>query len=588
MADLETTEPYGYSDLEAGEFRYLVLKPGALSDCLQCELHHTSFPAAPEYEAISYVWGNPEKNRRIQCDGKSMNITDSLWDALLGLRYKSAGKERVLWADAVCINQTCDRDKSQQVALMGMVYSHAVRTLIWLGKDASGAIGHGLQFISMLAPIVEYDQQDQENVVGVTESGARVHLRHGDFDSWILHAVLTVAPVFGAAWFRRLWTLQEVVLSRHAVLLAGSVSIPYSELQRAMSSAKVTHDFIYHQDKLDYRAITNFNNISQVSRLSQEKSTVSSLKVPPILHMMNLTAWYDYTDDRDGIYALLGMTTHPGFESDYNLSVEGSYSRFSIWALDTFPNLEMLSYARGLIPTQYEIPSWQPCPRQFENPVTFLNVRHFSAWEPQPLDLPSKFWSLSKEDGGLVLEGILVDAVLSRTASGKLFNGVSIKQRKEALLEALRISECKRQFLDDARYQRFWKAMTPDMDAPGTATDEYEYFNSIDPGTSQSARRSGSVDSVAQDRMSRSMTRWPRFRCFCLTHGDRFAWTPHMTEPGDKIFVIRGARLPYVLRPNSGGSIGTFTLVGECWLEGMMQGEAVDSVGMEWERICLL
>ena len=38
-----------------------------------------------------------------------------------------------IWADAICINQEDDAEKSLEVAQMGKVYENARRVLIWLG-----------------------------------------------------------------------------------------------------------------------------------------------------------------------------------------------------------------------------------------------------------------------------------------------------------------------------------------------------------------------------------------------------------------------------------------------------------------------
>ncbi|KAF4625929.1 hypothetical protein G7Y89_g12234 [Cudoniella acicularis] len=42
---------------------------------------------------------------------------------------------RCLWIDALCINQKDDAEKSVQVALMGSIYSKALRVVIWLGAE---------------------------------------------------------------------------------------------------------------------------------------------------------------------------------------------------------------------------------------------------------------------------------------------------------------------------------------------------------------------------------------------------------------------------------------------------------------------
>jgi hypothetical protein len=49
-------------------------------------------------------------------------------------------RKRLIWADAVCINQADDEEKSWQVRMMGDVYRNADRVLIWLGLAEDGSI----------------------------------------------------------------------------------------------------------------------------------------------------------------------------------------------------------------------------------------------------------------------------------------------------------------------------------------------------------------------------------------------------------------------------------------------------------------
>jgi hypothetical protein len=89
---------------------------------------------APSYEAISYVWGAPEFIKQIACGTSSIKITRSCSYALHHLRLED--KSRILWIDACCINQESRRERSQQVGMMGDIYSKAKCTLVWLGKTA--------------------------------------------------------------------------------------------------------------------------------------------------------------------------------------------------------------------------------------------------------------------------------------------------------------------------------------------------------------------------------------------------------------------------------------------------------------------
>jgi len=57
-----------------------------------------------KFEALSYVWGSPEKVFPIYytAESQAISITQNLFQALRHLRYSKSS--RVLWVDALCIN----------------------------------------------------------------------------------------------------------------------------------------------------------------------------------------------------------------------------------------------------------------------------------------------------------------------------------------------------------------------------------------------------------------------------------------------------------------------------------------------------
>lgn len=71
---------------------------------------------------------------------------------------------------------------------------------------------------------------------------------------------------------------------------------------------------------------------------------------------------------------------------------------------------------------------------------------------------------------------------------------------------------------------------------------------------------------------------------FCTTEGGRFGQVRPWAQEGDLFCVILGAEIPYLLRPTGRG---TYTLVGDCFLQGMMQGEALTDDSFETVDIVL-
>jgi hypothetical protein len=112
---------------------------------IRCELFEYSLPDETKsshlYEAISYVWGSKEDLQTIIIDNCSFKITRNLFTALRHLRDEQLS--RIIWVDAVCINQKEDTEKEHQIALMAEIYAKSSRVVVWLGdteNDSDRAI----------------------------------------------------------------------------------------------------------------------------------------------------------------------------------------------------------------------------------------------------------------------------------------------------------------------------------------------------------------------------------------------------------------------------------------------------------------
>jgi hypothetical protein len=134
---------YKYSPLskEDRSVRLLRLLPSATEGAeIKCEIFEyclVSNGVGHPYEALSYVWGDPTDRKSIHLNGHTFDITKNLHAALLRLRNPFV--ERVLWVDAICINQQDDGEKEQQIQYMYRVYGQATRVVVWLGDMADNS-----------------------------------------------------------------------------------------------------------------------------------------------------------------------------------------------------------------------------------------------------------------------------------------------------------------------------------------------------------------------------------------------------------------------------------------------------------------
>jgi hypothetical protein len=178
-----------YSSLSLGpdSIRLLRLMPHEDETApIQCQLFDYSLQESDKrthlYEALSYVWGSSDKPRFISVDDHDLPVTVSLHAALSRLRNRYI--ERVIWADAVCINQTDLQERSCQVQLMAKIYSKASRIVVWLGEMADDS-DRALEEI-----LVAADKQSTNR----SNNGT------------IQQAILTLLQ---RPWFRRIWVRND-------------------------------------------------------------------------------------------------------------------------------------------------------------------------------------------------------------------------------------------------------------------------------------------------------------------------------------------------------------------------------------------
>ncbi|XTI82840.1 HET-domain-containing protein [Cenococcum geophilum] len=119
---LDTSKPH---------IRILKLHKGADDSPITCRLQIVSLDDNPEYETLSYVWGDPEKTKSIIIGGEIFNATENLVDFLHCLRQRIA--DRFLWVDAICIDQSNVEEKNRQLGLMARIYRQAKEAHIWFG-----------------------------------------------------------------------------------------------------------------------------------------------------------------------------------------------------------------------------------------------------------------------------------------------------------------------------------------------------------------------------------------------------------------------------------------------------------------------
>jgi len=242
-------------DLERPGFRLMRLLPGS-GNLIQCVVFQVWFDErenAITYEALSYTWGDSKDLQVILVNGARFFVTKNLWSTLRYLRLERS--DRVLWVDAVCIDQENYREKGHQVKQMGEIYSQANSVIFWLGDPTpeTNFLMTSLMRLQQAStqeacnewpvndkrwgilwrktsqllrvdapPAVDSDDRRWQLQWREVARSLPNHIGHTSAIDCLRQALF---DLFSRPWWKRVWVLQEVAKAKAAVVTCGALSI---------------------------------------------------------------------------------------------------------------------------------------------------------------------------------------------------------------------------------------------------------------------------------------------------------------------------------------------------------------------------
>lgn len=137
----------------------------------------------------------------------------------------------VLWVDAVCINQRDISERNSQVRNNLKTYTEVSSVIVWLGTDSPTNDRPCLDFFAQLARLIAAGNADQQ-----PDASWRRRFEINRMVSEYLDDTnpMSMISFLGRPWFRRRWTVQEVVLAKEVVVHCGTSSIPWAMFELAM------------------------------------------------------------------------------------------------------------------------------------------------------------------------------------------------------------------------------------------------------------------------------------------------------------------------------------------------------------------
>ncbi|KAI9646929.1 hypothetical protein NHQ30_004929 [Ciborinia camelliae] len=283
-------------DISLQEIRCLILQPLSAGTTIQCSVEIISLLSHPEYEALSYVWGDASIQRTIVFNEIPFPVTQNLSIALHHLRLPD--RPRRLWVDALCINQGDVQERNEQVGLMGEIYSLANPVLIWLGESSEDS-DEAFALMSEIATASESD---------VTEEMSQIM-----FSFYI--------QLVEREWFTRLWTIQELVLANQDPLVGcGFTWTTWSMLLKAWQKVAMIEftnmGMIMKNDEAESKnengdSVADSSNVRtsaiKIDLLNNLRAAVTNKEGEDLRDLLLNTVSSKATEPKDRIYALLGM-----------------------------------------------------------------------------------------------------------------------------------------------------------------------------------------------------------------------------------------------------------------------------------------
>jgi hypothetical protein len=505
--------------------------------------------------------------------------------------------------------------------------------LVWLGPAADGSDGLMDVFIKMGKFAEEFKLLDYytkerfeelRKIVAKTVPDDPDTMEYHAFCESILplftHGFYTSLMAFyKRPWFLRTWVIQEFALAPKATFICGHKTISAENLMVVLQMINMTMSGkvikAAPQDRVMtglLAAINEINTLQPFFSLRQrhklrENGRSQGDGLYQILQKVHVSQSVQASQGCDMIYGLLGLVNDKkslGIQIDYDLPTDVVYTR-TARALIQSGKIDLLVLAQHK-KHDISLPSWVPDWRS--------EIRRSFAWisdeEKKPLFSASAGMALELVDDAderaLALMGFQVDRLediggpwsgsgvvepVSRRFPHEAYINFFAQVRQLCLLAKAKGNDVYPS--TERRDEAEWRVPVGDIEQdennePIRATTSLKKAYERCVAEVELQMQWKAMASLEEykaraaeiDRMGDQESSWYRIRMQELKSKRPFlsqmgyvGLGPAYTRPGDVIVVLTGASLPFIVRPVERGK---FRLLGECYCDGIMDGEIVE------------
>ncbi|KAH7149258.1 heterokaryon incompatibility protein-domain-containing protein [Dactylonectria estremocensis] len=514
---------------------------------------------------MSYVWGDPTETNPIYVDRHEFAATKNLVASLHRVQQLLRADETLpLWIDAICINQGDVEERNAQVSQMKQIYEKSAMVITWLGETGAD----GLKYLDELVDWAHgQPDADKSGNAQAKPISFHVHIR-GRYQE-----MKDAARIVANQYWKRVWTVQEYSSPRLGIFLCGYWWMDKSKftpslhmylqalrvLRAGYEKAPDRNAFFVDATIWEVEKVIQLHKLIY-ARAASESAESDGIKRYTLMSMLLKFRDLKATNSLDKVFAPLCMAVEEvelakSIPVDYSKSVKEIFTHVAVSCMgSTEWPLAILELCRfGVAP---DLPSWVPDwgtpPRKIlSRDATTGQQIVFASDQMFPSSSLPLFHVL--DDDALQLKGIHV-ATLSQVWAP--MNSQELKDKTNFSIG-----------VDDLESKYFVTGET--------MSDAYR--KTVNPkGHGEYPDQVPGDDLVlltkAQWRTGRGIVGRINRRRVAQTNNGLIGLVPTEAETTDEVWLIRGGRVFYVLRP-----VGErrYLLIGESYFHGLMEGELV-------------
>ena len=562
--------------------RLVELLPGGTIDQIRCRIHHVdldNLPRSPSssiqritYEALSYTWDSQLFYQFVWCDGKVLPVTQNLHDALK--RIRQPGSSILLWVDAICINQMDVAERNHQLGLMRQIFNRAHQVIAWLGEEDTDTKSAFALVERISAVTTNVTPEAVRDNFWTPQFMENVGLPRLPSAQWYI-----LSKLFGRPYFKRIWIIQELVVSTNVIARYGSLTIRWEHIERVGRLLLATgwREAFNIRSRTSPRAPVFQKTISNIKRSFKKPQRGRGMTLSLLLC---ITRRFLATDPRDKVIALIGLANNVNVHNgksvlpNYSKSTAELYRDVTGFSIVQERSLALLSNVEDISDRQISnLPSWVPDYSVWRSELVFgypiSRIQYGAAGASET----AVRWTTGSCI--LAVEGFQYDKV--EGVSSSAFDDT--QRHKEIVLEWLNMAEplLRRKTLG---IDAFWRTLLGDCDrdthpCPKHWAGHFASYLLLVEGQKTSAfwptttEADIAIGNASVFQASLEYVAWRRK--FFTTQNGHIGLGPLSMKRGDSVCILKGGQIPFLLRKDG----IHHCLIGESYVYGLMKGEAM-------------